>query len=234
VDPVPDPLLLRKSLSAVNRTRNLWICSHELWPLDHRGGLYIYIYIRIFLFRLKWKTTEWQPGNHANCFLFGDDTDKHATFGALWKRDAILCEIFSRVTKATSMAKVHISAISCWKEPIFVGRNVVCSSFVIEKFELVMWQVSGSANIRKYGALVGRYWNIQKEIWFSSEYSEKSGHFTAAIPSVGNSDCRLHYSKRCEGAMCVCVCVCVCLCVCVCGTQGAVSTAKRCGGRQAL
>jgi hypothetical protein len=37
VDPVPDPLLLRKSGSAGNRTRNFWICSQELWPLDHRG-----------------------------------------------------------------------------------------------------------------------------------------------------------------------------------------------------
>jgi hypothetical protein len=37
VDPVPDPLLLRKSGSAVNRTRDLWICSQELWLLDHRG-----------------------------------------------------------------------------------------------------------------------------------------------------------------------------------------------------
>jgi hypothetical protein len=38
VDPVSDPLLLRKSGSARNRTRDLWICSQELWPLDHRGG----------------------------------------------------------------------------------------------------------------------------------------------------------------------------------------------------
>jgi hypothetical protein len=38
VDPVPDPLLLRKSGSAGNRTRGLCICSQELWPLDHRGG----------------------------------------------------------------------------------------------------------------------------------------------------------------------------------------------------
>jgi hypothetical protein len=37
VDPVPDPLLLRKSGIAGNRTRNLWICSQELWRLDHRG-----------------------------------------------------------------------------------------------------------------------------------------------------------------------------------------------------
>jgi hypothetical protein len=32
VDPVRDPLLLRKSGSAGNRTRDLWICSQELWP----------------------------------------------------------------------------------------------------------------------------------------------------------------------------------------------------------
>jgi hypothetical protein len=38
VDPVPDPLLLRKSGSAGNLTRNLWICSQELWPIHHRGG----------------------------------------------------------------------------------------------------------------------------------------------------------------------------------------------------
>ena len=40
VDPVPDPLLLRKSGSTGNRTRDLCICSQKLWPLDHRGGLY--------------------------------------------------------------------------------------------------------------------------------------------------------------------------------------------------
>ena len=38
VDPVPDPLLLRKSGSAGNRTRDLCICSQKLWTLDHRGG----------------------------------------------------------------------------------------------------------------------------------------------------------------------------------------------------
>jgi hypothetical protein len=40
VDPVPDPLLLRKFGSAGNRTRDLWICSQELQSLDHRGGQY--------------------------------------------------------------------------------------------------------------------------------------------------------------------------------------------------
>ena len=38
MDSVPDPLLLRISGSAGNRTRDLCICSQKLWPLDHRGG----------------------------------------------------------------------------------------------------------------------------------------------------------------------------------------------------
>jgi hypothetical protein len=38
VDPVPDPLLFRKSGSAGNRTQDLWVISQELRPLDHRGG----------------------------------------------------------------------------------------------------------------------------------------------------------------------------------------------------
>jgi hypothetical protein len=39
VSHVPNPLLLRKSGSTGNRTRDLWICSQELWRLDHRGSL---------------------------------------------------------------------------------------------------------------------------------------------------------------------------------------------------
>jgi hypothetical protein len=38
VDPVPDPLLLRKSGSAGNLTRDLWVSNQELWQPDHRGG----------------------------------------------------------------------------------------------------------------------------------------------------------------------------------------------------
>jgi hypothetical protein len=38
VDPVPDPLLFRKSGIAGNRTRVLWVSSQELWPLDNRSG----------------------------------------------------------------------------------------------------------------------------------------------------------------------------------------------------
>jgi hypothetical protein len=38
VDPVLDKIFLWKSGSTENRTRNLWICSQELGPLDHWGG----------------------------------------------------------------------------------------------------------------------------------------------------------------------------------------------------
>jgi hypothetical protein len=38
VDPVSDPLLLRKSGRVGNRTRNLWFSSQKPWILDHRGG----------------------------------------------------------------------------------------------------------------------------------------------------------------------------------------------------
>jgi hypothetical protein len=37
VDSVPDPLLLRESGNAGDQTLNLWICSQEFWPLDHRS-----------------------------------------------------------------------------------------------------------------------------------------------------------------------------------------------------
>jgi hypothetical protein len=40
VDSVPDPLLLRKSGNTGNRARDFWICSQELWPLDHSGAVW--------------------------------------------------------------------------------------------------------------------------------------------------------------------------------------------------
>jgi hypothetical protein len=42
VGPVSDPLLLRKSGSAGNRTRDLWTWRQELWPLGHIGGHHWY------------------------------------------------------------------------------------------------------------------------------------------------------------------------------------------------
>jgi len=75
VDPVPDPLLLRKSGSAGNRTRDLCICSQKLWPLDHRGGLTaIIIYLIlcpcfnhfICLYSVLLAVTCWFPSTHNN------------------------------------------------------------------------------------------------------------------------------------------------------------------------
>jgi hypothetical protein len=43
--PVPDSLRLRKSGSAGNRSRDLWISSLYLWPLGHWGGRPWYILI---------------------------------------------------------------------------------------------------------------------------------------------------------------------------------------------
>jgi hypothetical protein len=48
MDPVPYPPFLRKSDSAGNRTRDLWICSQELWPLYHRSGRNIPREIQIY------------------------------------------------------------------------------------------------------------------------------------------------------------------------------------------
>jgi hypothetical protein len=39
IDPVPDPLFLRKSGSAGNRAWDLWIYNQEFWSIGHRGGL---------------------------------------------------------------------------------------------------------------------------------------------------------------------------------------------------
>jgi hypothetical protein len=47
VDPVSDPLLLRKFGSTRNLTQDIWVSSQELWPLDYRGGD-IYMYVCIY------------------------------------------------------------------------------------------------------------------------------------------------------------------------------------------
>jgi hypothetical protein len=56
LDPVPDPLLLRKSGSAENRTRDLWICSQVLWPLVRRRSHYHTktMFIRALYFNWTW------------------------------------------------------------------------------------------------------------------------------------------------------------------------------------
>jgi hypothetical protein len=56
VIPVPDPLLLRKSGSSGNQTRDLWICSQELWPLDHSSSHIL----------LEWCVIK----HRVNCYIF--------------------------------------------------------------------------------------------------------------------------------------------------------------------
>jgi hypothetical protein len=51
VDPVPDPLLLRKFGSAGNRSGDLWICSQEFWLLDHRADLEYIIVLTKSIYR---------------------------------------------------------------------------------------------------------------------------------------------------------------------------------------
>jgi hypothetical protein len=46
VDPIPDPLLLRISGSADNRTRDLWVSSQEICPLGHRVGHCMAVMVR--------------------------------------------------------------------------------------------------------------------------------------------------------------------------------------------
>jgi hypothetical protein len=60
VDPDSDPLLLRKSGSAGNRTWDLYIWSQELRPLDHRGGLFsieVTFILFICIWSLSWSSS---------------------------------------------------------------------------------------------------------------------------------------------------------------------------------
>jgi hypothetical protein len=41
VDPVPDLLIFRKSGSSGNQTRDHWVRSQKLLPVDHRGGQWV-------------------------------------------------------------------------------------------------------------------------------------------------------------------------------------------------
>jgi hypothetical protein len=65
VDPVPDPLLLRKFGSAQNLTQDLWVNIQKLWPLDHRGGQGPIIVIIIIIIIIITKTVDQGFGNLA-------------------------------------------------------------------------------------------------------------------------------------------------------------------------
>ena len=90
VDPVPDPLLLRKSGSAGNRTRDLCICSQKLWPLDHRGGRNKRITcIKWKNFASSWSFAKWIV-NITFCLqsIFHNELkERHTTVLLLFKED---------------------------------------------------------------------------------------------------------------------------------------------------
>jgi hypothetical protein len=69
VGPVLDPVLLRKSGSVRNRTRDLWIYSQELWPLDHRGGLHISLY-ELILLVFGFNQAGFQSNRHLSSLYF--------------------------------------------------------------------------------------------------------------------------------------------------------------------
>jgi hypothetical protein len=61
VDPVPDPLLLRKSDSAGNRTRDHWVWSQEL--LTTEVAQHIYIYIARYISERLFTENHWVSGH---------------------------------------------------------------------------------------------------------------------------------------------------------------------------
>jgi hypothetical protein len=60
MDPVPEPLLLRKSGSAGNRTQDLWICNQELCSLDDRDSLVYHINIILIIINTCYEIM-WPP-----------------------------------------------------------------------------------------------------------------------------------------------------------------------------
>jgi hypothetical protein len=69
VDPIPAPLLLRKSGSTGNRTQDLSIYSQELWPLDHRGGHYTTSREKMYLGALR-KNLRTSTVFTPSCFVY--------------------------------------------------------------------------------------------------------------------------------------------------------------------
>jgi hypothetical protein len=86
-DPVPDTLLLRKSGSAGNGTRDLWICSQEFWSLDHSRLKILFLVCQYFelikktctyvCFRINWFTNYHEENflRHSSSDVCGDNSE---------------------------------------------------------------------------------------------------------------------------------------------------------------
>jgi hypothetical protein len=123
VDPVPDLLLPRKSGSTGNRTWNLWICSQELCPLDHRGGHRH----RINLFIHVWQRYPWGPDTGLTVpvvtklnssrrdwewvsFSLQSSAVKHAAFGCRWYTHSADFNTLLRIVIMRAQKPVHLTA----------------------------------------------------------------------------------------------------------------------------
>jgi hypothetical protein len=70
VDPVPDALQLRKSGGAGNRTRDLWVSSQELWPLESDIRYVSALRIQIMSFSFDVQLHEWPMSFQPCCRHF--------------------------------------------------------------------------------------------------------------------------------------------------------------------
>jgi hypothetical protein len=99
VDPVEGSLLLRKSSSAGNRTRDLWVSSQELWLLDHRSGHHLVLHIIEWRPRNTWERT-WKE--HVKAYL-------RTTATYVWKESEGARASAARVGAQAEIRTRHLS-----------------------------------------------------------------------------------------------------------------------------
>jgi hypothetical protein len=104
VDPVPDPLLLRKCSSARNRTRDLGICSQELWPLDHRGSQWtkhqklLHHWLKHIISSHSWQQWWQQQKQQWYCWMLNlTYTVTTPMFTAYWQDTSVKCVFKTRI-----------------------------------------------------------------------------------------------------------------------------------------
>jgi len=154
VDPVPDPLLLRKSGSAGDRTRDLCICSQKLWPLDHRGGhssiicrenwnfiktqqekrvLYMKIGVRVYLaeFFWEWELLQWKVVQRIKTHILCP-----ITFFLKSLRQWDNVEKCGRAGQATDGNKIRRTLFACW---IPKATNTHSEYVIVFTFPLQRW-----------------------------------------------------------------------------------------------
>jgi hypothetical protein len=147
VDPVPDPLLLRKSDSAGNPTQDLWICSQKLWPLDHRGDHWDRKLGRNLCYSLEYRTMEKvQNPSYSVCYTPSSEPFRiysmHVVTIRSERRSYLRIQTYSiirtcRILKAKLYSSFN-NSLHCSK------RNVICfcklQSLFLQAFSLIRIQ----------------------------------------------------------------------------------------------